>query len=329
MFKVSGSIVALSKHVLVFIALACFLYPAFSSENISKNHFEKANNNSAEDSKFIVAGNDPYITFDTQYKSINDDSELFLNIDLGREVKNLELELFYHTKDEQFSPYFKVKFLVPSFPASLKLPAEVSSNLGSKLRLDLVSCTNCVVDFSSVPEITSTASNSQTIAAIKDANVVKALPQIGSKLTLNDWLINHIDGDITKFNISGEDPFIVSPLFSINTDGFAGVFIHLTAPTSDAAYNDYQLLYQTERHGFSSTARSTFRIANKNTNSVEFFIPLPFLSQELPKDHILKRIRLDIPLINGSWSLTEATVSYTHRRCRRSTLCRSRWSPYH
>ena len=22
-------------------------------------------------------------------------------------------------------------------------------------------------------------------------------------------------------------------------------------------------------------------------------------------------------------------VSYTHRRCRRSTLCRSRWSPYH
>ena len=23
------------------------------------------------------------------------------------------------------------------------------------------------------------------------------------------------------------------------------------------------------------------------------------------------------------------SVSYTHRRCRRSTLCRSRWSPYH
>ena len=25
----------------------------------------------------------------------------------------------------------------------------------------------------------------------------------------------------------------------------------------------------------------------------------------------------------------EESVSYTHRRCRRSTLCRSRWSPYH
>ena len=28
-------------------------------------------------------------------------------------------------------------------------------------------------------------------------------------------------------------------------------------------------------------------------------------------------------------TLHAATVSYTHRRCRRSTLCRSRWSPYH
>ena len=27
--------------------------------------------------------------------------------------------------------------------------------------------------------------------------------------------------------------------------------------------------------------------------------------------------------------LRSDTVSYTHRRCRRSTLCRSRWSPYH
>ena len=25
----------------------------------------------------------------------------------------------------------------------------------------------------------------------------------------------------------------------------------------------------------------------------------------------------------------ELAVSYTHLRCRRSTLCRSRWSPYH
>ena len=27
--------------------------------------------------------------------------------------------------------------------------------------------------------------------------------------------------------------------------------------------------------------------------------------------------------------MMKVTVSYTHRRCRRSTLCRSRWSPYH
>ena len=28
-------------------------------------------------------------------------------------------------------------------------------------------------------------------------------------------------------------------------------------------------------------------------------------------------------------TLAIGAVSYTHRRCRRSTLCRSRWSPYH
>ena len=28
-------------------------------------------------------------------------------------------------------------------------------------------------------------------------------------------------------------------------------------------------------------------------------------------------------------TLESNAVSYTHRRCRRSTLCRSRWSPYH
>ena len=33
--------------------------------------------------------------------------------------------------------------------------------------------------------------------------------------------------------------------------------------------------------------------------------------------------------ISKTFSFLIGSVSYTHLSCRRSTLCRSRWSPYH
>ena len=37
----------------------------------------------------------------------------------------------------------------------------------------------------------------------------------------------------------------------------------------------------------------------------------------------------DMDVLSASHLDDTIAVSYTHRRCRRSTLCRSRWSPYH
>ena len=48
-------------------------------------------------------------------------------------------------------------------------------------------------------------------------------------------------------------------------------------------------------------------------------------AREILLDAILDDEHADQVILSHS----HISVSYTHRRCRRSTLCRSRWSPYH
>ena len=64
--------------------------------------------------------------------------------------------------------------------------------------------------------------------------------------------------------------------------------------------------------------RMLTRETGANLNVVELFSII----------HDCKRDNDDYDLEHGRRA-AEYAVSYTHRRCRRSTLCRSRWSPYH
>ena len=55
-------------------------------------------------------------------------------------------------------------------------------------------------------------------------------------------------------------------------------------------------------------------------------LAMTFESLTLP---VLVLLSLPITLLGATWAMVFAAVSYTHRRCRRYSLCRSRWSPYH
>jgi len=252
---------------------------------------------------FSVTGDDPYIVFQVQ----NDDEKKYLNIDLGNTLKDTELELFLSNNGDQFSPYFKAQFIVPSFPATLEIPAELANLINTKLRLDINNCRNCTVKLASPPNLVSKVEN-QLIRPSKSLNGIPNLSKDGKELIFGEWRLNHIKGNTRDFSVHGVDPFLVSPLFNFETSEIAGVYIDLKSPKSTEVYDDYQLFYQTERHGFTSSAKTTVRFARKELNNISFFIPLNFLRSGQPKDNLIKRIRLDLPLIDGNWSLKSAKL---------------------
>jgi len=91
-------------------------------------------------SQYTVTGPDPYIIFNPQQLESNART-LFL--DLGKDIENKPLELFFNSDDDVFNPGYKISFTVDNFPIGLVIPQEVTLSSRTRLRLDVNQCSGC------------------------------------------------------------------------------------------------------------------------------------------------------------------------------------------
>jgi hypothetical protein len=255
---------------------------------------------------YDISGDDPYIIFNPVQQA---EKPRYLSIDLGSQLTDVPLEIFFNSEQDLFNPYYKISFTVSSFPAALELPAGTAFTQSTRLRLDINQCESCSLNFENLPVLTDQIDATVTLIEPKRVQIgIVALDKNSATIINPDWHFNDLNGALDKFEMSADDPFIVSTQLSLATEHLAGVYFKLKAPKSNHAWNSYQLFYQTERHSFSRQASSTLRIADSDNGIVEFMFPLDFLSTQQPSNIILERIRLDIPEISGYWTLLEARL---------------------
>ncbi|MGD9976120.1 MAG: hypothetical protein AB7S77_23940, partial [Desulfatirhabdiaceae bacterium] len=211
----------------------------------------------------------------------------------------VSFQLFYETGTAGFAEIRSYRFQVPVKTGGITeffLPAafyERHASLSSdaklqRIRLDTDNCTGCRIQIQSVQIVTqSDKSQSDLIPTdlvypIVEKNITPDISQIGP------WhphdMTPNADGD---FVISGDDPSMMSPRLNVGLTHITGVFFRLEMAGLDRCrfqlfWNSYSQDYD-ERHSF------WFNAVIKN-GIAEFFIPLVVL----PKDDILKTIRLDI-----------------------------------
>jgi len=286
----------------LWLSLLGFSAFATASELASTNDLRKRS-----DSVYEVSGIDPFFIVEIDSKA-SVSGELI--VDLGKQVSDIKLELFFKSRDSIFDPYYKASYLIDRFPTKLKLPA--SAITSNKLRIDLVDCPSCQIDLSSAINSDESLTSSAPLEPIELLSGLKELNPKGQVLALSDWNMNDLDGTLEEFEIAAGDPFFVSPKLASSTKGLAGVFFKLSAPNSKEAWDDYQFFYQTEHHGFNVKASANMRVSQgpnkQDFSSTELFIPLNFLSEDFPPSKSLEQIRLDLPLIDGKWALIESKL---------------------
>ncbi len=275
---------------------------AASTEILSTNDLSKH-----VDSTYQVSGIDPFVVIKLEDEATTAGN---ITVDLGTEISDIKLELFFKSRQSIFDPHYKASYRVDHFPVSLKLPTgALKSNI---LRIDIVGCPSCRLDLSNLISSDQSSRSSKLLEPIEILNGLKQLNADGQVLQLNDWSLNDLGGTLTEFEITADDPFLVSPKLDLSTRGLAGVYFKFEAPSSNQAWDSYQFFYQTEHHGFSLKASSDMRISqNKHgqeSETAELFIPLSFLADDFPPSKSLKQIRLDLPLIDGKWALLESKL---------------------
>ncbi len=261
------------------------------------------------DAQYQVNGDDPFLIFDLT-RPIPAEANLVLDFGSQLYVSEsapLHLELFYQANDNVFSPFYRADYRVSDTLTVLSLPQSIPANQ-TQLRLDLVNCGACIIQAKASILIADTSSAN----AVSPTNLSNGLEQLDTSKTLDlsTWQSNHIEGDVLNgFSISGEDPFIFSPELSVSTEQLAGVYFRLNTPIKPKGWQQYQLFYQTNQHGYSALINSNFRIgAQQNATQDQFFIPLAFLAKEVPIILQLKGVRLDIPDIEGQWSVDQVRL---------------------
>lgn len=275
---------------------------AASPELVSTNDLSKHS-----ESVYEVSGIDPFFVFTLDSEAIVAGD---LIVDLGQEISDLKLEIFFRSRDSIFDPHYKASYRVDRFPVRLKLPPDALTS--SKLRIDLVDCSSCRIDLSNAISTDKSQIDSNSLEPVELLNGLKQLNPNGHVLELSDWSLNDLDGKIMGFEIAAGDPFFVSPKINVSTKDLAGVYFKLNAPDSNQAWDDYQFFYQTEHHGFSLNASSSMRVRHgpdsHEFGNTELFIPLSFLGEDFPPSKSLQQIRLDLPLIDGKWALLESKL---------------------
>lgn len=308
--------------------VACLVFLAFSSQAISNQGLALNDlQYSTENEQYYVIGKDPFITFRpeqiTSGKSTIEPQYLIFELKIKQE--NTLMQLFFKEQSGGFNPQYRMEFLAPQGPFALKLPAEIYLN-STTLRLDIEQCQQCQFSFNgarleSIPA---------TYTVIEATNIkngsVKINRQEGMKIPSDSWSMNDLSGSVSEFSVSGNDPFIASSLLDISTEGLGGVYFKLQRPKQtgpdDSMYADFQFFYSTENSSFSQHYSSVARLSinDKPTQEIELFFPLDYLNLETPKDQILKRVRLDLPLIDGNWSLKNSKLIHVDLLQRYSSI---------
>ncbi|MFT6407449.1 MAG: hypothetical protein ACJAQ6_000861 [Arenicella sp.] len=252
---------------------------------------------------YRVTGDDPYVIFNARQQA---QEPRYLRLELDTRLNDLPLEIFFRSENDLFDPYYKISFISSSFPAAIELPKGISFTKSTRLRLDINKCPDCSIKFEQSPVLVDQVDAGTN--RVKPSRVQNGLNLITTKpatISTADWQLNDLVGEPNYFEVAGADPFLVSPQLTLSTSGLAGVYFKLKVPKSGQMWNNYQLFYQTERQSFSKQASSIIRVPDSDNEVVEFMFPLDFLSTEEPADAVLERIRLDIPIISGDWSLIE------------------------
>lgn len=309
--------------LLAWLVLLAFSSQAISNQALTLNDLQY----SSENEQYYVIGNDPFITFKpekiTSEKLTIKSQYLIFELKLTQE--NTLMQLFFKEQSGGFNPQYKIEFLAPQEFFALKLPAEIDLNR-TTLRLDIEQCHQCQFSFNgarieSQPDMLTIVE----ATSIKNGGIMIG-KQEGVKIPSNSWSLNDLSGTISAFSVSGNDPFIASSLLDISTEGLGGVYFKLESPKSNSAngsvHSDFQLFYSTENNPFSQRYSSVARLRNsdKSTREIELFFPLDYLNLETPRDQILERIRLDLPLTEGVWSLKNSQLIHVDQLQKYSSM---------
>jgi len=131
---------------------------------------------------------------------------------------------------------------------------------------------------------------------------------------LNDLELNHLSGTPTSLIVTGEDPYLILPDFGTKTDNVGAALFQLTLLSEQLEQANFQLFYETDKHGFKESETVYWRSKiNPSNKKVIALIPLDFLSTQPPKQSLLKKLRLDFDGAKDSenWSLDK--VQYINR----------------
>ncbi|GHA02111.1 hypothetical protein GCM10008090_09220 [Arenicella chitinivorans] len=276
-----------------------------------------------EGSVLRVTGPDPYITF-TPFEADQNGHFLLLNLrleDLPPNLNSVPLELFFSANSPgpqtqsdkmEFDPRYRIRMHVPrsefTQPATwLVVPLPDKRPPSSKFRLDFERCNTCSVAVLSHPKVVhSTPTDNPSVQPTRIYNGVTKVPDDGLALPLTNWQLHDMDGDINGLSVTGLDPFVTSPVIDLSTENLGGITVTLSRTQPAASdYLDFQLFYATERHGFRADASTMVRIKADVSEQYNLVIPLRFLSEEQPADHIIERVRLDFlpEASNNHWRI--------------------------
>ncbi|MEM7360632.1 MAG: hypothetical protein AAF431_16185 [Pseudomonadota bacterium] len=283
--------------------------------------------------QFTVSGNDPYLVLAVEDQTSEDvvARDLVLAIKVNRDdndVRDIPLEIFYRSAPSAadanailFDPLYRIQFSIPSTSDDsaaaedtlIRLPVSAEMlPLARQLRLDIDSCRRCSIELmampvldSSGPEQNSGSQPSQDASQLDDQatsyqnlriiNGARAIPESGLDVDDSAWTLNDLQAIGAFAMVSGNDPFLVSPIIDAAIDDLAGLLIEIDAPNGNQPNFDFQLFYATEKHNFIESASSYIRVGSKADGApLLFFVPLGFLSTQAPSVKLLKRLRLDI-----------------------------------
>ena len=227
-------------------------------------------------------------------------------------------------QEHKFDPQYKIRFRYPSQPSEIirfELPEDIQ--LASQLRLDFDNCSNCVIQHGDFFELGAASQLSTVIAADRIFNGTRKLPTSGIDTDPSQWRLNDMQDVDALLSFTGGDPFMVSPLFDVNTAHLAGVFLEFeahnesndAAPQKELSIYDFQLFYATENHEFIERSSSIFRVQSQPASSLlSVFVPLHFLARDNIK--LLKQLRLDFATHSNYSSIDKPVTNWAFKTAR-------------
>lgn len=311
------------KNASLLLLIILGLMPISAALALTAPAFETHDMRSESGNSFVINGADPYILF----SAISDEEQpkyIVLNLRLdvtAIEQKDIPMELFFRAPSDstdQFDPLYRLRFTVPSSvlkreqpTIALALPDAQKFSLRNPMRLDIDSCAQCRFEMISPPKLTAQLqANINEIEPYRVFNGLRPLPAKGLELNIEGWQLKDLTRLDEQYEITGDDPYMISPPLDAATSDFAGVHLALTTSERNMRSHDFQLFYSTEAHGFIERASTSVRVSSDDSGDVQFVIPLQFLGSEHPRTMMLERLRLDFPpeQPGTAWQLRKATL---------------------